>query len=284
MKQSVTLPVLTEIMTRDVVTAREGDTLLDAQRLMVRNKIARLIITDDRNKPIGILTRRDVIRALLLSTKSPVDQIPIGLAMTKNPIYLDTSANMQDACGLMISRKFSSIVVVDDLGRLVGVVTKTDICRYLSFFSETNNVVSDCMSKKPVTIGPNHSVFTAANILALMGFTRLVVVDDENRPIGIVTLTDLVSIGAAIMSPRRVWSRPTLIKEALIPSALLPILLVRNIMTYEPYIISEVEDVADAAKLMMKHSISGLPVVDSEGKLSGIITKTDLVKVVSGIR
>lgn len=284
MKQSVTLPVLTEIMTRDVVTAREGDTLLDAQRLMVRNKIARLIITDDRNKPIGILTRRDVIRALLLSTKSPVDQIPISLAMTKNPIYLDTSANMQDACGLMISRKFSSVVVVDDLGRLVGVVTKTDICRYLSFFSETNNVVSDYMSKKPVTIGPNHSVFTAANILALMGFTRLVVVDDENRPIGIVTLTDLVSIGAAIVSPRRVWSRPTLIKEALIPSALLPILLVRNIMTYEPYIISEVEDVADAAKLMMKHSISGLPVVDSEGKLSGIITKTDLVKVVSGIR
>src|SRR3989337_4133166 len=96
-KSSATLPVLKEIMTRDPVTAKGGDTLLDAQRLMVRNKIARLVITDDRNKPIGILTRRDVIRALLLNTKSPVDQIPIGLALTKDPIYLDASVGLQDA-------------------------------------------------------------------------------------------------------------------------------------------------------------------------------------------
>jgi len=252
---------------------------------MIRNKIARLVITDWQGKPIGILTGRDVIRVLLTRTSTtPVDQIPVRAAMTKNPISLDASASMKNACSLMISKKISSLIVVDEFGKISGMVTKSDVCKYLAYFSETNIAVSDYMSKKPVTIGPNHSVFTAANILAVMGFTRLVVVDDENRPIGIVTLTDLVSAGAAILPSVKATGRSAVTKGSLVPSGMLPTLLVRNVMTHEPFVISEMEDIVDAARLMMKHSISGLPVVDEQGKLSGIITKTDIVKAVSDIK
>ncbi|MBM3897649.1 MAG: CBS domain-containing protein [Thaumarchaeota archaeon] len=134
------------------------------------------------------------------------------------------------------------------------------------------------MTKNPVTIGPKHSIFAAANIMSERGFTRLIVVEDR-KPIGIVTLSDLVSVGAVLTSPNKRLS--VIIKGELIPSGMLPIMMVRNVMTSDPFTINESADLIDAARIMTKFAISGLPVVNEKGILSGIITKTDLVKMAS---
>lgn len=57
--------MLKDVMTRTVISVREADSLLDAQHLMVRNNIKRLVVIDDRNIPIGIITQKDVIRGLI---------------------------------------------------------------------------------------------------------------------------------------------------------------------------------------------------------------------------
>jgi len=285
MKAGAFGPALKEVMTRRLITATESDSMVHAQKLMIRNSITRLVIVSRENNPTGILTHRDMVRTLVENPAgTPLDQIPIGHAMTKHLIILDTSSSLKDACRLMISKGISSIIVVDDAGKGAGIVTKTDVCRYLSGFSETNIEVRTYMSGKPVTIGPNHSIFTAANILSTSGFTRLVVVDEENKPIGIVTLTDIVSVGAALAPMGKLMDKPIVVKGLLVSSRMLPILLVRNVMTYEPIVVNEWDDIADVAKLMIRHGISGLPVVNGQGNLTGIITKSDLVKVVSKIK
>jgi len=73
-------------------------------------------------------------------------------------------------------------------------------------------------------------------------------------------------------------------KGELIPSRMLPIMMVRNIITSDPFTINESADIVDAARIMTKLAISGLPVVNEKGMLSGIITKTDLVKAASKIK
>jgi len=276
------MPTLKDIMTRTVISVREADSLLDAQQLMVRNNIERLVVIDDRNIPIGIITQRDMIKGLMNSgTGKSLDKIGVKSVMTKNPISLDSQESMKKASQIMTSKNISSIIAVDKMGRTVGIVTKSDVCRYLSTLDESDIPVKRFMSKNPITIGPNYSIFAAANVMSERAFTRLIVIEDK-KPVGIVTLSDLVPVGAALTSPDK---RLTIImKGELIPSRMLSIMMVRNIMTSDPFTINENADIVDAARIMTKHVISGLPVVNEKGILSGIITKTDLVKAASKIK
>lgn len=276
------MPTLKDIMTRTVISIREADSLLDAQQLMVRNNIERLVVIDDRNIPIGIITQKDMIKGLMNSgTGKSLDKIGVKSVMTKNPISLDSQESMKKASQIMTSKNISSIIAVDKMGRTVGIVTKSDVCRYLSTLDESEIPVKRFMSEKPITIGPNYSIFAAANVMSDRGFTRLIVIADK-KPVGIVTLSDLVPVGAALTSPDKRLS--IIMKGELIPSRMLSIMMVRNIMTSDPFTINENADIVDAARIMTKHVISGLPVVNEKGILSGIITKTDLVKAASKIK
>ncbi len=270
------MPRLKDVMTRVVITAREGDSLLDAQRLMVRNNIKRLIIVDDQNSPIGITTQKDMVRELVKGNTKPLDKIPIKSVMTGDPICLEDKEDLKKVAQLMIVSNISSIIAVDKLGKISGIITKSDICRYLSTLADTGIAVKRYMSKSPVTISQYHSIFVAAHVLSDRKFTRLIVTE-KNKPVGMITLSDLVSVGAVLSTPRGT-SLSLIVKGELLPSRMLPILLVKNIMTPDPITINESADISDAARLMIKHSISGLPVVNEKAILTGIITKTDLVK------
>lgn len=276
------MPTLKDIMTRTVISAREADSLLEAQKLMLRNNIKRLVIMDDKNIPIGIMTQTDMVKGLIKSSVGKsLDRIATKSLMTKNPISLDAQEDIKKAASVMTSNDISSVIAVDKMGRTVGIATKSDICRYLATIDETGIVVKRFMTKNPITIGPNYSIFAAANVMSERGFTRLVVVEN-GKPIGVITLSDLVSVGAVLTSPDKNLS--AVIKGELIPSKMLPIMMVRNVMTPDPFTINEMADITDVARLMVKHGISGLPVVNEKGILSGIITKTDLVRAASKMR
>jgi CBS domain-containing protein len=68
-----------------------------------------------------------------------------------------------------------------------------------------------------------------------------------------------------------------------IPSGIRTHFLAKDVMKYDPITISQDSDLADAAQIMAMNRISGLPVVDSDGNLVGIITKTDIVKAIADI-
>ena len=89
------MPTLKDIMTRTVITAREADSLLDAQRLMIRNNIRRLVVVDYSNTPIGIMTQKDMIRGLVKGNVKPLQEIPIKPFITKDPISLEASSDVK---------------------------------------------------------------------------------------------------------------------------------------------------------------------------------------------
>ena len=62
-------------------------------------------------------------------------------------------------------------------------------------------------------------------------------------------------------------------------NAMAHVLLARDVMK-KPITINLDEDLADAASIMIKHGISGLPVVD-DGMLKGIVTKTDIIRALA---
>jgi acetoin utilization protein AcuB len=52
-------------------------------------------------------------------------------------------------------------------------------------------------------------------------------------------------------------------------------------MTPKPFVVKLDDDLCEAARLMLTNRISGLPVVNEKGKLTGILTKTDIVKAIT---
>jgi CBS domain-containing protein len=67
-----------------------------------------------------------------------------------------------------------------------------------------------------------------------------------------------------------------------IPSGIKEMFLAGDVMTFDPIGITKDSDLAEAALIMMRNRISGMPVIDSDNNLAGIITKTDIIRAVAG--
>jgi acetoin utilization protein AcuB len=116
-------------------------------------------------------------------------------------------------------------------------------------------LVKDWMSKDLITVKATDSVIKAQILLKDHQISRLPVMDEGNL-LGIITDRD--------------------IRKVLIPSDTLK---VKNIMVRNPVTVPWNYTVGEAAEILLKHNISGLPVVDHQGKVVGVITKGDLFKV-----
>lgn len=267
-----------DIMSKRVITLAEKDTLLDAYKLMQRYNLNRLVIVNEDYKPIGIITSKDLVEFLLEDTSGrALDDVILSEVMSRNPIRVAPTYPVPEVASLMLKNRISSIIVIDDNGRLTGIVTKTDLCRFYSHF-EGLNLVKDYMTSPVITVRPYDSVFKAALLMMSKDISRLVVVE-KRKVMGIITLTDLTLVAPLLKGMRSV-PRKTLRKLFTKGIAV----TVADLMTSDPITIYEEEDLAIAAKLMIAHSISGLPVLDVREELTGIVTKTDIVKAVSEMR
>jgi len=138
------------------------------------------------------------------------------------------------------------------------------------------------MTANPITIDKDISMVKAATVMKEAGIRRLPVVRDGEL-IGMVTDRDLRSAG-----PSQVVSFDEQ-ERKLFPDLydLLQKIKVGEIMKTDVISITLDQSVVKAADTMLKHRISGLPVLDSQNKLIGIITQSDVFRVLvdfSGIR
>ena len=128
-----------------------------------------------------------------------------------------------------------------------------------------NATVKQIMTKKIITIGADETLSTASEIMDNNKFRHLPVVE-EGKLIGILSRTDLLRLG---------FNDRLGDLESQIGSNLYDVLTVGQVMVAHPMFISEETPLAEASKKMIDEQFNALPVVDSENKLSGIITTSD---------
>ncbi|WP_404802768.1 putative nucleotidyltransferase substrate binding domain-containing protein [Marinobacter confluentis] len=92
---------------------------------MHENSVGSIVITDDTRVPKGIFTLRD-LRTLVADERAPLNT-PIGQVMTPDPCCLTAQADAFEAALLMAEHHFSHVCVVDDEGRLIGMVSERDL-------------------------------------------------------------------------------------------------------------------------------------------------------------
>jgi acetoin utilization protein AcuB len=132
------------------------------------------------------------------------------------------------------------------------------------------DLVKHWMTRDVITITPDTSLSEAHRLMTEKRIRRLPVVDHHGKVVGIVTLGDVRSAEPSAASTLSVWEMNDLLAK----------LTVAEIMTREPVTISQEATISTVAEIMLEKKFSGLPVVDEQGKLVGIITESDIFRLV----
>jgi acetoin utilization protein AcuB len=127
-------------------------------------------------------------------------------------------------------------------------------------------LVKDKMSAPPVTIAPETPFQDALKVMREKRFRRLPVVNRSGELVGIVSERDLLYATPSPASSLSVWELHYLLSQ----------LQVQNIMTQNVITTTIDTPIEDAAEVMAKRKIGGMPVVDENNYVLGIITETDI--------
>jgi CBS domain-containing protein len=112
--------------------------------------------------------------------------------------------------------------------------------------------------------------------------SRVVVIDEENRPIGIITRSDITLANTLPNISRLYVAGGSKIAAEFLKRAVTSRRIVAmDFMTEHPLCVNQSSNLSVAAKLMSIHGISGLPVATESGTLAGIVCKTDITQAVA---
>lgn len=126
-------------MTTEVITLTPDKSMMKAAKLMKDHNINRIPIVDEAGKVVGIVSDRDIKEASP-SKATTLDmhelyyllsELKIGNIMTKNPICLAPEDTIEKAAALMMEHGFGGMPVTDENGKLVGIITDTDVFKVL---------------------------------------------------------------------------------------------------------------------------------------------------------
>jgi CBS domain-containing protein len=117
----------------------------------------------------------------------------IAQLMTRNVKTCRQTATLADAAKLMWDHDIGVVPVVDDFGQVVGIVTDRDACMAAYTQSQPLHCLpcTIAMSKHVVTCRPEDTDAAVAKLMAKNKIRRIPVVDDTQRPIGMVSINDL---------------------------------------------------------------------------------------------
>ena len=122
MQRKIVPDVISE---QNVSAVNTTATALEAAEMMVSANIAAVVVTDEGDTLIGIVTERDLTRQVVAKGQIP-SQVKIGDIMTKNPDTLSPDDSAIDALKLMKTRKYRHLPVAVD-GKCIGMVSIRDL-------------------------------------------------------------------------------------------------------------------------------------------------------------
>ena len=124
---------LAMLMSRDLVTVKPGDDVVDAARKMVDNNVRRVPVVDDEGALVGIITSFDIVSNAL--TKTEINDAVENYMITTVPTTWD-KAPLNVAFETMNQFGLKSVLALDDDAKLSGILTETDFISEIEIISE----------------------------------------------------------------------------------------------------------------------------------------------------
>jgi len=134
-----------DIMQKNVIAIQEDKSALDAAKLISEKDISFLVIVKD-GKPIGVITEKDFVRKVAAQDKQ-ASLIPLSEIMSYKFRWVEPSTEIEDAVQKMLNHNIRRLIVLED-GKLVGVITQTDLTDFLRSKLLIESTVKNIGSKK----------------------------------------------------------------------------------------------------------------------------------------
>ena len=262
-----------------VISVKPESSIHEALLEMQTNFIKRVVVIDNE-KPVGIVSERDINKFLEQDkTAKALDEIPIRYVMKKNCVMIPDGVDDKfiQAAARMSTFKIGSVILVDEDGKMIGIVTKTDITKAFSTVHTGKYKVKDYMTERLITCRKTDSLKFALSIMNKNDISRLVVTNNVGEPLGIIS-TNTFLTHSDYFSGGDTRSR-----DYLLPMKSKK-LHVGDLLNDDLVIIQDEEDLAKAASMMIKNKISGIPVVDKDKNLIGVIDKSDIVRAFNDLK
>ena len=241
-----------DVMNKDVATMPPDGTAVKAAEMMAERSISSIIIVD-AGSIAGIITETDLLRRVAAKDMN-LNEMTVSEIMSWPVEVIPPDISALDASVVMDTKHIKRLPVVDD-GRLVGVVTQTDLVQVLTSYGMWKNV-QDIMSKDVAEIQRKAPVAEAAQIMASKKISCIVILDGDDV-VGVFTERDLL---------KRVVAQQ---KDAV--HTKMEEVMSSSVMSVPPNY-----SVLSAKKTMENTNISRLVVMKDE-KLCGIVTQTDIL-------
>lgn len=170
--------------------------------------------------------------------------------MTKDVVSVEIPSSRDDVLRILKRTGISGVPVVKG-DQLIGIVTRKDILH-----NAEENQIALLMSPEPLTIRPDATLAEAAEVMTNCNVRRLPVVEG-NKLVGLLSVSDLVSAVAKINDKREIRDR---------------------FVDKQTFAIWEETPLPVVGRIMELAEVDAMPILNSENKLTGIISERDLIR------
>ncbi len=242
---------------RPVVAIEAEARVLEALQVMSERLISCIVVLA-HDEPIGILTERDVVFAANWLLGQP--ELLIKEVMNKPVMTVSEDMTVDQGYQVFCQHNLRHLVVLDGRLDMVGIFTQTDLVRSLRDKAfDGIKTVAQLMSSQVLHVTPDVPARYALSQMARRSVSCIVVMEN-GQPVGMFTERDVV---------RNIANGVNL--TAVSVGAVMSPTIVSTPLTAAPH---------DMVDLMRKQSVRRLLVVDELGKISGILTQTDIGRVI----
>ncbi len=216
------------------------------------------------------------------TTKQGLDDIMISKIM-KPIVFIEETLTPKNSAKIMLEKRVSSLAI-GTKDNLKGIFTKTDLIKYYLENYSGNNKVVDFMTHEYIFTHTAAPLFKVVRKMLENKISRIIVKDQNEKPIGIISFRDLFRISIELGSEEDdsgYTISENIRKGFLSEKGFGGITLARDVMSKGIISIKFNEDLKNACKLIIENNISGLVVLDGNNSLTGIISKTDITKAIT---
>lgn len=129
---------LKEFMSRKLESIDDRATLQQAAKKMTSKDISSLIIVDKSDAAVGIVSERDIVRKCCSREDMDIKLATVSDIMSSPVITINQKSSPREAAELLVENKIRHLLVVDDTGRRMGIITPMDFTRYKQLNNNTS--------------------------------------------------------------------------------------------------------------------------------------------------
>jgi CBS domain-containing protein len=190
--------LVADLMSSEIITCSRDADLATVAATLARRGVHAVFVLGDRGDPAGVVSDFDLLAGEWLGDDSEglraMRTITAGELMTSPVEAIRSDAPAEEAAARMRELHLSRLLVSDEHGSAVGVISVSDLVAPLGRPSVQRRCVGDVMSHGIVTCPPDSTLHAACRAMIERRSRSIVVVDEHGHAVGVLTGTDLLSL------------------------------------------------------------------------------------------